>query len=387
MKISILTPDFSHNCFGRAWLLAKVLQRHYDVEMIGPAFGDGIWGPLKNSCDFEIKMVKGYVNGQFQFKKMLNMISGDVIYASKPLMASFGVGLVKKVRSRKPLVLDIDDWELGFGKEYFDSLNWYNKIYYFRSSILNFNSYYYNIILNRFIKFANAITVSGNVIRSKYGGTVVWHGRDPDVFNHQKLSKTKLKKKYLPEISENLFVISFIGTPRPQKGLEDIIDAMVLIEHERFLLMIIGSNNGSYSKSLKKRAKDSNIGERILFLPEQPFTKLPEFLAITDLVVIPQCRGPASYAQVPAKIFDAMAMAKPIISTNVPDISEILDNCGWIVEPENPRQLAKTIQYVYEHPIEAKEKGKKARDKCKRKYSWEIMEGELTSIFGKYKAC
>lgn len=42
MKISILTPDFSHNCFGRAWLLAKVLQRHYDIEVIGPAFGDGI---------------------------------------------------------------------------------------------------------------------------------------------------------------------------------------------------------------------------------------------------------------------------------------------------------------------------------------------------------
>lgn len=48
MKISILTPDFLHNCFGRAWLLAKVLQRHYHVEMIGPAFGDGIWGLLKN---------------------------------------------------------------------------------------------------------------------------------------------------------------------------------------------------------------------------------------------------------------------------------------------------------------------------------------------------
>jgi len=47
MKISILTPDFSHNCFGRPWLLAKVLQKHYDVEMIGPAFGDGIWSPLR----------------------------------------------------------------------------------------------------------------------------------------------------------------------------------------------------------------------------------------------------------------------------------------------------------------------------------------------------
>jgi len=50
-----------------------------------------------------------------------------------------------------------------------------------------------------------------------------------------------------------------------------------------------------------------------------------------------------------------MAMAKPVIAANVSEIPEILNGCGWVVEPENPRQLAETIQYVYEHPIEAKE--------------------------------
>ena len=87
-----------------------------------------------------------------------------------------------------------------------------------------------------------------------------------------------------------------------------------------------------------------------------------------------------------AKLFDAMAMAKPIISTNVSDIPEILQDCGWIVEPENPEQLAKTtIKYVLDHPVEAKEKGQKAREKCKREYSWDKMENKLVAIFEKYK--
>jgi len=46
MKISILTSDLSHNCLGRAYLLAKVLQRCYEVEIIGTVFGDGIWEPV-----------------------------------------------------------------------------------------------------------------------------------------------------------------------------------------------------------------------------------------------------------------------------------------------------------------------------------------------------
>lgn len=70
-------------------------------------------------------------------------------------------------------------------------------------------------------------------------------------------------------------------------------------------------------------------------------------------MVILQRRNFATILQMPAKIFEAMAMAKPIISTNVSNIPEILQDCGWIVEPENPIQLAKTIKYVFDHPVEA----------------------------------
>jgi len=49
MKISILTPDLSQNCLGRAYLLAKILQRHYKVEIIGPMFGEGIWESVINN--------------------------------------------------------------------------------------------------------------------------------------------------------------------------------------------------------------------------------------------------------------------------------------------------------------------------------------------------
>lgn len=57
MKISILTPDLSHNCLGRAYLLAKVLQRRYEVEIDGPVFGKGIWESVAN--DKNIKYQPG----------------------------------------------------------------------------------------------------------------------------------------------------------------------------------------------------------------------------------------------------------------------------------------------------------------------------------------
>lgn len=99
MKISILTPDLSHNCLGRAYLLVKILQRHYKVEIVGPIFGDGIWEPVDDDKSITYKSVK--IRGRFkpywQIKGLAEKIDGDVIYASKPLFTSFGVGLLKKL--------------------------------------------------------------------------------------------------------------------------------------------------------------------------------------------------------------------------------------------------------------------------------------------------
>jgi glycosyltransferase involved in cell wall biosynthesis len=61
-----------------------------------------------------------------------------------------------------------------------------------------------------------------------------------------------------------------------------------------------------------------------------------------------------------------------------------LNGCGFIVEPEDPEQLAKRIRYVITHPEEANEMGVKAREKCERDYSSSLMEQKLTAIFERF---
>jgi len=370
MKISILTPDFSHNCFGRAWLLAKVLQRHYDVEVVGPVFGEGIWKPL-DMYDLSLKTVKGcrFPGFAYQIKTELNSISGDIIYVSKPLMPSFGIGLIKKFIDEKPLVIDIDDLELGY-----------------RFSIFEPRSYFYTTILSKCICLADKVTVSSKALQAKYGGTIVYHGRDVTYFNPARFDRRLLKERYLSGQSAYRYIVGFIGTPRPHKGVEDLITAIELLDNKNILLIIVGIyDNDKYCNRLEELSRNLLRKNMIRFFPLQPFDKIPELLSIIDLVVISQRKSLTSTYQVPAKLFDAMAMAKPIIATKVSDLADILRDCGWIVEPNNPSQLAQTIQYVYEHSLEAEEKGWKARKECEEKYSWDQMEKILKDIFHDYE--
>jgi len=387
MKISILTPDLSHNCLGRAYLLAKILQRRYEVEIVGPTFGDGIWEPVADDKSITYKPVK--IRGRFkpywQIKELTKKIDGDVIYASKPLFTSFGVGLLKKLSNSKPLILDIDDWQMGFMKEIYSSLSLAQSFKFLATSALFFysmSSYWNTLFGEKLSHLADEITVSNNFLQDKFSGTIVWHARDTEAFNPEKFDGSSLREKY--DIARNKKVVMFSGTPRAHKGIEDLIEAINLLQTQDVLLTLVGADEGSYSQNLITMA-DKKLGERLKAFGLQPFEKVPEFLAMSDVTVIPQKRNLASVGQLPAKVFDAMAMAKPIIATNVSDLPEILDGCGWTVEPESPEQLARAIQHIIDHPEEAEQMGQKARQKCIENYNWDAMEKVLLKVFGKYE--
>jgi len=87
----------------------------------------------------------------------------------------------------------------------------------------------------------------------------------------------------------------------------------------------------------------------------------------------------------PAKVFDAMAMAKPTISTNVSDLPTVLEGCGWITEPGNPGKLSSTILEVLNNPEETFRRATMARQKCIGCYSWNAIEHSLIDVFKKFE--
>ena len=297
-----------------------------------------------------------------------------------------GGGLLKKVAQKTPLILDIDDWEMGFRKESTKNLSLFRSIISFVSSglfLYGMGSYWNILFMEKLAPFSNEITVSNTFLKNKFGGTMVCHGRDTEAFDPKKFNRDLVRKKY--GIEKTKKIIMFFGSPRPHKGIEDIIKAVSLIKNQDVVLVVVGiDDRDQYSKNLAKTIEQA-LGRRFKGFGLQPFETVPAFLAMADVVVIPQRRNFSTMGQMPAKVFDAMAMAKPIIASNISDLPEILDGSGWIVEPENPEQLAEKIQYVLNNPEEAEAMGNKARQKCIEKYSWDAMEEVLLKVFEKYE--
>jgi glycosyltransferase involved in cell wall biosynthesis len=382
-----LTPDLSQNNLIRAYTLAKIVQKRYEVEIVGPIFGDGIWKPFRKLTDVEYKFVKvkGELFPYLKLQELARKISGDIIYASKPLFTSFLIGLMESKKRKNHLILDIDDWELGFVQESLGRLTLLDRLMSLGYSAIfpyKIGSYWNRFFCEKLVPLADEITVSNSFLHSKFGGIIVWQGRDKNIFDPRKFKKELLREKY--DLDRNKKIVIFSGTPRPYKGVEDLIKAVSLIRDPNILLLVVGVGKDEYSQKLV-RVGNQLLGKKFMALALQSFEKVPELLALSDVVAIPQKLSSSTIGQVPAKVFDAMAMAKPTISTAVSDLPEILDECGWIVKPTNSKQLADAIHYVINNSEEAEKMGWKARQKFVKNYSWDAMADTLLAVFKKYE--
>jgi len=369
VKISVLCFDLSSNAFGRAWLLAKALSRIYDVEIIGTSRKGGIWTPMSDS-EIPVKefMWDRYPRFSRIKKNILDAIDGDLILASKLMPTSFGIGLQKKYSSGKPLIVDIDDWELGF---FYHSGFWGGV-----GRFLNFsnpNGLPYVWRMERLVGEADAVSVSNRFLQKKFKGVLLPHCRDTSVLDPQKFNPDEIKERI--GLTDKK-VVMFLGTPRPHKGIDDLLIALKQINISGLCLVIIGvENQQDFLKGV-----DQSIRDRVVVLTKIPFQNLPEFLSAADIIAIPQRQTSDSVGQIPARLFDAMSMAKPIIATRVSDIPEVLEDCAYLVDPDEPSQLADGIQYILNHPAEAKAMGYAARERCKQRYDIHNLESGLHEL-------
>jgi glycosyltransferase involved in cell wall biosynthesis len=164
----------------------------------------------------------------------------------------------------------------------------------------------------------------------------------------------------------------FLGTPRGYKGLEDLAAAVASLGRPDVALAVIGASLDSAAGRQIVR-----LCPRARLVPWVPFDQIPAFLAAADVVAVPQRSTPDTLGQVPAKLFDAMALGRPVVSTRVSMIPEILDGCGLLVEPGDVAALAAAIARLVDDPIEAQALGARARERCVEQYSFEAARREL----------
>ncbi|HEX6791091.1 MAG TPA: glycosyltransferase family 4 protein [Candidatus Krumholzibacteria bacterium] len=299
---------------------------------------------------------------------------GDILYAIKPRVTSFGVGLW--CRRRRPLLLDVDDRETQFRAEYdaTHAVSWRRRARRQIKRARNPDDASYTRWMEELTGRAAVITANTRLLCEEFNAVLVPSAKDTTLFDPARFDAEECRRTLGLDGQR---VIMFPGTPRAHKGVEDALDALDLLGWPDARLVIVGGREVGhvYARSLRARYE-----RWLVHLPRFAAEEMPGVVAAAHVVVVPQRDTPVARAQFPIKITDAMAMAKPIISTRVGDIPHALDGAAYLVAPSSPKEIAAALEAIFADPREAARLGAEARRRCEERFSTAAVAGIMRGI-------
>ncbi len=383
--VSFLVPDIGAPTIGAALKLARMLEPEYRTEIVGPDMGRGICSLYRNAYPF--RAVPGgriyrWPDYIWESRRLAAEIKGDLVIALKGFASTVPVALRVKKQRGVPVIAYLDEWDaaLWYG------LNPGEKWKSVRTHWHHPGESCYLPWLEPYIRRADMVISTTTWLQERFGGSIVHAGVDTAFFCPQPADQVKQLKAELGLAGKK--VIVFGGVVRPHKGVEEILAALEKLADDRIRLLVVGP----ITEHLDMMMKSSRWGKWLVVAGDavnakstvnaEIHKKMPLYLDVGDMVVLPLRDSLLARSQMPIKIFEALAMGKPVIGSTVADIPKVLEGCGLVVPPDDAEALAHAIATLFADDDKARELGRLAREECIRKYSHDVTRRQLTDLIG-----
>jgi len=198
---------------------------------------------------------------------------------------------------------------------------------------------------------------------------------------HPDIKEEKNKKAELSRelgLKSDVAVIGAIGRLVWQKGFEYLVQAIpqVIQAFPEAKFLIVGE--GPLRRSLEELSERLKIEDNTIFTGFR--SDIKDILATIELLAMPSL-----LEGLPLVLLEGMAMAKPIVATEIDGITEVLENgeTGILVPAKKPHELAEAIIEILKNKTKADLLGRNARKIVEEKFSVKRMVEQTELVYEK----
>lgn len=194
--------------------------------------------------------------------------------------------------------------------------------------------------------------------------------RRPDPVSDDDLARIRNELR----IDDGRPVIACVSLMRPEKGHEDLLDAIARQRRRDALYLLAG--DGPRRPALEAQAAAIGLGpDRVRFLGFRD--DVEALLAVSDMVV-----QPSREDALPTSLIQALAAGLPAVATTVGGIPEIITNdLGFLVPPGDTAALSQALDAAPDLLIGLPEIAVSARDRFDRHFEASRWAGTLSDLY------
>ncbi|WP_235967757.1 glycosyltransferase family 4 protein [Streptomyces mesophilus] len=174
----------------------------------------------------------------------------------------------------------------------------------------------------------------------------------------------------------------YSGAAAPQRGLDIMVESLPRLEGLHVAFVVLRPNS-DYMRSLRTRAEELGVSDRVHILPYVPHYQVVPFLSSADIGVIPIHHWPNHEIALITKYFEYSHARLPLVVSDVKTMGDMTVKTGQgeVFEAENVDAYVRAVEAVLKDP-------KKYRDVYEtsgllEQWTWEHQAAELDAVYTK----
>lgn len=172
-------------------------------------------------------------------------------------------------------------------------------------------------------------------------------------------------------------IVVYTGRISSRRGLDVLAEAAVLLGGSVHIYVVGGAEMGSeaFLRTLEDIPNFHVMGYR-------PHQEIPVWQRAADILVLPSKASDPILREYtsPMKLFEYMAAERPIVSSDLPSVREVLDeSCAAFFSPGDAQALADRIEGCLQDPRASEEYARKARLTVEG-YTWQTRAERIARL-------
>lgn len=209
--------------------------------------------------------------------------------------------------------------------------------------------------------------------------TVIPNGVDTTRFLPQKRDESLAMELGI----SNEVVIGYVGSVLDYEGIGVLLDAAHLLRRERddFKILIVG--DGSELDKFERAALQRGMESYVIFTGRVPHNEVNRYYSLIDITPFPRLPLPVCEMVSPLKPFEAMAMGKAVIASNVAALAEIVDDgvTGLLHRKGDAAHLAVKLKSLLDDQVLRSRLGEAGLRWVRQERDWRVVANQVADIY------
>jgi glycosyltransferase involved in cell wall biosynthesis len=170
----------------------------------------------------------------------------------------------------------------------------------------------------------------------------------------------------------------YLGNLDGSRGLDTAIKAVGLLRDRGHYVKLSIIGTGPNIDIYRKLASTLAVTDRVAIAGRLEFSKVQRIMADANVGLIPHYSTPSWNSTIPNKLFDFMAMAKPVVVSNTRPTERVVDEvqCGIVFRERDAGDLAEAMLAMGSRALRGR-LGSRGREAFVKKYNWTVDEERL----------